>query len=54
MNYAAILAGETKAAKAARGAAKAGLPGSAVNSPTEENLVGQVPKRGKKKRGTGI
>lgn len=52
--YAAILAGETKAAKAARGAAKAGLPGSAVNSPTEENLVGQVPKRGKKKRGTGI
>lgn len=52
--YAAILAGETEGVKATRGAAKAGLPGSAVNSPSEENLVGQVPKRRKKKHESDI
>lgn len=53
--YAAMLAGTTVKAKASRGAAKAGLPGSAVNSEAEENLVGQIPKRGKRgKRGSGL
>lgn len=46
--YAAILAGADVRTKARRGAAKAGMPGLAVNSESGENLVGQVPKRGKR------